>query len=66
MSGAGTSLFHSAAAAAAPGAAAPPRTRAATEPPPSLPPPPTPTEAMSLEGLIRDERGIRFAPEAED
>ncbi len=48
------------------GADAPPRTRAATEPPPSLPPPPTPTEAMSLEGLIRDERGIRFAPEAED
>jgi len=24
------------------------------------------TEALSLEGLIRDERGVRFAPEAED
>jgi hypothetical protein len=26
------------------------------------PPPP----AFSLEGLIRDERGVRYAPEAED
>ena len=29
-------------------------------------PPQAPAPALSLEGLIRDERGVRFAPDAED
>ncbi len=29
-------------------------------------PPEAPVPALSLEGLIRDERGVRFAPDAED
>jgi cyanophycin synthetase len=29
-------------------------------------PPEAPAPALSLEGLIRDERGVRFAPDAED
>jgi cyanophycin synthetase len=28
--------------------------------------PPAPTPTLNLEGLIRDERGVRFAPETED
>jgi cyanophycin synthetase len=27
---------------------------------------PAPTPTLNLEGLIRDERGVRFAPETED
>jgi len=50
---------------AGPGAAPAP----ADAPPPTLPVPaerPAEGPALSLEGLIRDERGIRFAPEGED
>jgi cyanophycin synthetase len=35
-------------------------------PAPVAEPPPEAAAPLSLEGLIRDERGIRFAPEASD
>ena len=55
------------AGAAAPGAAAPAAAAAGGDGLASAPRLPEPPPAQfSLEGLIRDERGIRFAPEAED
>lgn len=55
--------FKPAGTAAAPAASAVPPPGTAATP---LAPRPEPLPEFSLEGLIRDERGVRYAPEAED